>query len=308
MIVSASRRTDIPALYADWFCNRLKEGFVLIPNPRNPQRLGRVELSPRNVDCIVFWTKNPAPMFGRLKEIERLGYPFIVQFTLTAYDATIERGLPPKKAIIESFIELAGRIGPDRVVWRYDPILVDHRFSAEWHTRQFASLCERLASHTHRCIVSFVDPYKSLAGQFRSVEQEEMFEVAQALSHTARQYGLGLTTCAEEVDLSPYGVEHGACVDARHIEQILGSRLHIKADANQRPMCLCAEAVDVGAYDTCTHGCAYCYAVSSPKALARNRAAHDPVAPMLTGFPTGAEMVTDRTRGSHKILQRSLFE
>ncbi len=307
MIVTASRRTDIPAFYSAWFLNRLKAGHVLVPNPRNPQRLGRVELSPRIVDCIVFWSKNPAPMFERLGEIESLGYPFIVHFTLTPYGRDIESGLPPKNTLLETFIELARRIGPQRVVWRYDPIIVDGRFSAAWHTERFDALCGVLHPHAHRCMVSFVDPYKSIAGSFRAVIREEMRAVAAGLSRVAGGYGIALSTCAEEADLDEFGIGHGACVDKKHIEQVIGARLDVKTDMNQREMCLCAEAVDVGAYNTCPHGCRYCYAVSSPGAAARGLAAHDPSAPMLTGRPTGAEIVTDRTKGSHKAVQLYLL-
>lgn len=278
-----------------------------MPNPRNRQRLGRVELSPQLVDCIVFWTKNPAPMFNTLATIEKLGYPFIFQFTLTPYDNTIERGLPPKKKVVETFVELAARIGPERVVWRYDPIVVDHRFSVAWHKERFSELCEALHGSTHRCILSFVDPYKSIASAFRGMSPEEMRAVSAALSQVASHYKLSLSTCAEEVDLDDFGIAHGACVDKAHIEQVIGSRLDIKTDANQRELCLCSEAVDIGAYDTCPHGCAYCYAVSSQKVVARNCAAHDPTAPMLTGYPAGTEIITDRTKNSHKITQLLLL-
>ena len=125
MIISASRRTDIPALYSTWLMNRLQEGFLLVPNPRSPQRLGRVELSTDKVDCIVFWTKNPKPMFDKLEKLDALGYPFYFQFTLTPYDQGIECGLPPKAELRESFVELSQRIGPERLVWRYDPVFLD---------------------------------------------------------------------------------------------------------------------------------------------------------------------------------------
>ena len=250
MIVTASRRTDIPAFYADWFLNRLKAGYALMPNPRNPQRLGRVELSPRIVDCIVFWSKNPAPMFEQFREIENLGYPFIVHFTLTPYGNAIERGLPPKKTLLETFADLAKRIGPQRVVWRYDPIIVDERFSIAWHAERFAALCGILHPYAHRCVVSFVDPYKRIAKFFRAAAHEEMRAVAAELSRVAGEYGIALSTCAEAIDLEEFGIGRGACVDTPHIEQVIGARLALKTDANQRKACLCAEAVDVGAYDT----------------------------------------------------------
>lgn len=307
MIVTASRRTDIPAFYSEWFVNRLKEGYALVPNPRNPQRVGRVELSPKIVDCVVFWTKNPFPMFGRLKEIEQRGYPFITHFTLTPYDGAVECGLPPKAKLLDTLIELADRTSPDRVVWRYDPVIVDGRFSVDWHLERFARMCERLSTHVHRCIVSFVEPYKSIEKDFRAMTHKEMTDIAIGFSQVAQIHNIGLSTCAEEVDLSEYGISNGACVGKKHIEQVIGSRLEVAIDANQREACLCAAAVDVGAYDTCPHGCAYCYAVSSRKTALRRMAAHNPTAPMITGHPTGTEIVTNRTTKSHKVKQLYLF-
>lgn len=307
MIITASRRTDIPAFYSEWFVNRLKAGYVLVPNPRNPERMGRVELSPKIVDCIVFWTKNPAPMFGRLKDIERLGYPFITHFTLTPYDGTVERGLPPKEKLLATLMELAKRTSPSHIVWRYDPVIVNAKFSVDWHLERFTRLCERLGPHVHRCILSFVDPYKSIEKYFRAMTPEEMTGIAAGFSRIAQSHGISLSTCAEEIALEEYGIPHGACVDKKHLEQITGSRLEVKTDANQRAACLCAEAVDVGAYDTCPHGCTYCYAVSSRATAARHLSGHDPAAPMLTGYPTGAEIVTDRTTKSHKVDQLYLF-
>lgn len=306
MIITASRRTDIPAFYSEWFMNRLKEGYAVVPNPRNSDRLGRVNLSPKIVDCIAFWTKNPAPMFGRLKAIEQSGYPFITHFTLTPYDGTVECGLPPKAKLLDTLLALADRTSPARVVWRYDPVIVNPTFPVDWHLERFTQMCARLGAHVHRCIMSFVDPYKGKT-YFRAMTCEEMTSIAAGFSQIAQQYGISLSTCAEEIDLAAYGIPHGACLEKTHIEQIIGSRLEIKKDANQRNACLCAEAVDIGAYDTCPHGCMYCYAVSSQKTAARRLAAHNPAAPMITGYPTGAEIITDRTTKSHKVKQFYLF-
>jgi len=170
MIISASRRTDIPALYSNWFINRLKEGYALIPNPRNSDRLGRVELSPDKVDCIAFWTKNPIPLLDKLGQIDNMGYRYYVQFTLTPYDNAMERNLPPKSNLIQAFIELSKRTSVQRAVWRYDPILIDDRHPVEWHVEQFSKMCETLSTYTERCIISFIDPYKSIGDKFRAYQ------------------------------------------------------------------------------------------------------------------------------------------
>lgn len=308
MIISASRRTDIPAFYSEWLLNRLKEGYALIPNPRNPNRLGRVSLAPENVDCIAFWTKNPIAMLDKLWQLDSMGYSYYIQFTLTPYDKTIETNLPPKRELLRTFTQMSKRIGAKRSVWRYDPIIVDVKHGVGWHTGRFAEMCEILQTHTERCFLSFVDQYKSLHNKFRALTKDEMAGIASGFSEVAGKYNIALYTCAEGIDLSRYGIRHGACVDRGLIERIIGRPITAKNDANQRVACCCIESVDIGAYDTCPHGCAYCYATSSPKTVSRRAAAHDPHAPMLTGYPRGDEIITDRTAPSQIINQLSLFQ
>lgn len=308
MIISASRRTDIPAYYAEWFINRLKEGYALIPNPRNPNRLGRVNLSPENVDCIAFWTKNPTAMLDKLWQLDSMGYSYYIQFTLTPYDKTIETNLPPKTDLLRAFLEMSKQIGTRRSVWRYDPVIVDIKHGVDWHIKHFAEMCESLHTHTERCVLSFVDPYKSLNNKYRILTHDEMIGIASGFSKIANKYGIALYTCAEEIDLSQYGIKHSACVEQRLIEKIIGSRITAKKDTNQRTACCCIESVDIGAYDTCPHGCTYCYASSSQKNVLRRMAAHDPQAPMLTGYPRGDEIITDRTTPSQIINQLNMFQ
>ena len=143
MIVSASRRTDIPNYYSDWFFNRLKAGYALVKNPMNAAQIRRVELSPEAVDCFVFWTKNPAPMLPRLEELR--DYAFYFQFTLTGYGRDIEPGIPHKREVmLDVFRQLAGRVGKERVIWRYDPILITDRYTPEYHVRTFGEIAAAL--------------------------------------------------------------------------------------------------------------------------------------------------------------------
>ena len=308
MIVSASRRTDIPALYSDWLMNRLDEGFVLIPNPRNPNRLSRVALSPETVDCFVFWTKNPAPMLDRLDRFDAFGFPYYFQFTLTPYGRDIEPGLPDQNELIRTFSELSDRIGPERVIWRYDPVFIDETHTVSWHIEQFERMCEALHAKTRRCIISFIDIYQNSRKRFRSMTDSEIHQIAAAFSETAGRYGLPLYTCAEKIDLSEYGIAHGACIEREMIEKIIDCPVDVKKDPNQRDACRCIESVDIGTYDTCAHGCVYCYATGSPKNVMNRACAHDPNSPMLTGHPRGDEIVTDRLMKSVRRGQISMFE
>jgi len=285
----------------------LEAGFVMIPNPRAANRIGRVELSPDNVDCIVFWTKNPIPMLNKLSQIRAMRYEFYFQFTLTPYGKTIERNLPPKIELIGAFAGLTQRLGIDRVMWRYDPILLNDVHTIQWHCKCFQELCQELHPFTRRCVFSFIEPYKKIAGRFQEIQQKEKIAIASEFSKIAKKYNLALFACVEETDLMEYGIGRSSCIDQGLIEQIFGCGIRAKKDTGQRPACTCIESVDIGVYDTCANGCTYCYATTSPATALRRFHKHISDSPMLAGYPTGGEIVTDRTSKSHKANQLRLF-
>ena len=169
MIVSASRRTDIPAFYSRWFFNRLREGYVLVRNPAAPRRISRISLGPEDVDGIVFWTKNPAPMLDKLDLLREYAYYF--QFTLTPYGREVESGLPSKnQVILPAFQRLADKVGPERVIWRYDPIFLSRTYTLDHHLRTFEKMARRLAPFTNKCIISFLDYYHDTARKMADLE------------------------------------------------------------------------------------------------------------------------------------------
>ena len=301
MIISASRRTDIPAFYSDWFMNRLKEGYVLVPNPRNPKHLGRVNLSPDSVNCIVFWTKNPLPMLDKLDTFSALGFPYYIQFSLTPYDNTIEANLPPKTELLQTFANMSEKISPLRSVWRYDPIIIDSAHSVSWHIEHFGEMCKKLHNYTNRCIFSFIDSYTGK--KFDEVQQSDMHLIAAAFSKITKQHNITLYTCAEEINLSSYGIEHSSCIDKSLIQQIVDYPMKTKKDANQRKACHCIESIDIGVYNSCLHGCIYCYGTSSLALAAKQADHHHSDSPMLIGYPKGDETITDRTTTSQKSNQ-----
>jgi hypothetical protein len=312
MIISASRRTDIPAFYSQWFMNRLQAGFVYVQNPYNANRLAKVKLAPDVVDCIVFWTKNPQAMLGQLDRIDALGYRYYFQFTLTPYNKTIETFLPDKSEIIETFKRLSNRIGTSRVIWRYDPILINKELSFDYHLSMFHQMCETLADYTEQCIFSFVNLYgkiqKQLLGLGVSVlKNTEMHTLARGFADIAKGHKLKLATCSETIDLSIYGITQASCISQALIEQIIGCPLSVKKDNNQRLSCGCIESVDIGAYDSCSHGCTYCYARRNEALVNKNIEKHDSKSPLLIGYPRGDEKVTDRVGKSFKAAQTVLF-
>lgn len=304
MILSASRRTDIPAFYSEWFINRLREGFVLVPNPYNAKQLHRVMLSPDIIDCIVFWTKDATPIIDKLSRIEELGYKdYYFEFTITAYDESMERQLRPKKEVIDTFRTLSDRIGPRRVDWRFDPIILNNQITEELILTRFEEMCKVLATYTTKCIISFVDIYKHMSPDLKDLSDEKKEYMAKYLSEIASSYNLCLYACSEEKDFSFFGINHSACIDKEKIENIIGYQLLTRKDAGQRKACDCVESVDIGVYNTCNNGCVYCYATKSQKLSERNRLLHNPHSPMLIGAPNGDEIVIPKIGRSFKNYQ-----
>ena len=286
MIISSSRRTDIPAFYSDWFFNRIENGFVMVRNPMNSEQIFQISLDPSVVDCIVFWTKDPAPMIPRLDLLDKFAYYF--QFTLNPYDKKIEPGLAEKNKLIKTFLKLAGKIGSDRVIWRYDPIFINDRIDVAFHEKHFAAIAEKLAGSAKKCVISFADRYRKTEKNFellgiRDMSGEVMIEIAVKLSSIAARYGMSVETCAEEIDLLAFGIGHSRCVDPVLIRKLAGSRISAAKDRNQRDACGCVASVDIGVYDTCPNGCRYCYANSGEEAVRKNFAAYDPKSPILCG-------------------------
>ncbi len=265
MILSASRRTDLPAFFPEWFMECIRKGYAEVRNPFRPAQISRLILTPEKIDCIVFWSKNPAPLFPFLTELDHRGFHYYFQFTLTPYGTEIEPGVPEKKTVISDFIRLSERIGREKVIWRYDPILFSKSFSQNYHSDRFRCLAERLAPHTERCIVSFADFYRKALPALvrcgcRDPEDSIKLEIAGMLQKTAEKLGLRLYACAENLDFRPLGIEPSACIDAELIRRITGRCQTFHRDRNQRPECGCAESRDIGEYHTCRHGCLYCYA------------------------------------------------
>lgn len=307
MIISASRRTDIPSYYGKWFVNRLLDGYVLIQNPYNTFRLSRLQLSPDTTDCIVFWTKNPAPMFEELKTISELGYNYYFQYTITPYGKAWESNLPSIEKRIDSLYLLSDRIGKQRIVWRYDPIILNDVFSIQYHVEHFAFLCEKIHSSIDECIISFVDNYNHLHNVIHVMSNEQMQIVGKSFSEIAKDYHLKLSTCSEKIDLEQYGIKRASCVDKKRIERIIGCSINSKKDTGQRPECGCIESVDIGSYGTCLNGCKYCYATKSQRTAQNHFIQHSPTSPMLIGWPTDSMIITERKARSSKVSQISLF-
>lgn len=294
MIVSASRRTDLPALYAPWLLNRARAGWCAVPNPFNAHQVARVSLRPERVDALVFWTRWPAPLTPRLGELEALGLGRSI-FLVTLLDSprVLEPRQIPLRKRLEAFAELSARIGPERVIWRYDPIVLADVMPVEWHVERFARLARALRHKTRRCIVSFLDRYRKIEPRLRRLRAQGLTieeraagrapELLPRLAEIARENGMTLRTCAQTEDWTDLGAAPGACVDAALLNDLFGLNLSGERDPHQRGHCRCAPSRDIGMYDACTFGCAYCYATTDFARSRANRAAHDPESPSLLG-------------------------
>ncbi|MDO8608487.1 MAG: DUF1848 domain-containing protein [Phaeospirillum sp.] len=297
MIVSASYRTDIPAFYGQWFLNRFRAGWARVVNPYGRQ----VSVVPlrAGVDGFVFWTRNVGPFTEALAEIRRAGLPFVVQYTVTGYPRLLEASVIEAGRSIALIRDLAAIHGPRSVVWRYDPILIGSVTQPEWHEANFTALAGRLAGAVDEVVVSFATLYRkserNLAAAARGLgvtwtdpPAETRRDLVRRLAVAAAEHGMALTVCSQPETLTA-GAKPARCVDARRLEAVAagwGAPRAVKARLKgNRPGCLCFESRDIGAYDTCPHGCVYCYAVNARGLAKRRLADHDPQSEFLVPPP-----------------------
>lgn len=288
-IISASRRTDIPAFFPEWFMERVREGFFQRINPFNYRQVKQVSLKPDDVEAIVFWTKNPAPLFRFLPELDQSGIRYYFQFTLNPYDRLLEPHLPPLAERIETFHALAEMVGARRVIWRYDPIILSSVTPISYHQKQFAGIAAKLSGATELVIFSFLDFYRKTSKRVKTIERihginffdirgeeynTERRQLLADLRRSAAASGISIRSCAEAEDLEETGIEHGRCIDGNLLQELFGSSGKFKKDKYQRKECGCVESIDMGIYNTCPHHCAYCYANAGPQTIAANLKKH----------------------------------
>lgn len=281
---------------------RLRSGYCLVPNPWNHKQISRVSLAVNDVDAIVFWSKNPAPLIPYVPEIDRLGFQYYFLFTINDYPDDIEHHLPPVTERIGTFCELSSEIGKGRMVWRYDPVIVSRRFDAGFHMRTFENLARQLSGATARVIISIADFYARTERRLSDVEAAtgdrfardpfalpEFGRMIESMAASAAASGMSIQSCAEDNRLEALGIKPGKCIDDVLLMSILNHRVSARRDTGQRQKCLCIESRDIGVNNTCVHGCEYCYATSSRARAERNYESHDPGAPMLYSCPERLE-------------------
>ncbi|MGN0658290.1 MAG: DUF1848 domain-containing protein [Emergencia sp.] len=284
MILNTGNRTDIPAFYNRWFYNRIREGSVLVRNPYNPQQVTRYLLDPELVDCITFCTKNPAPMLADIRMLDPFRQFWAV--TITPYGRDIEPFVPEAGRVMDSLCRLSERLGARCISWRYDPVFLTEKYDVDFHIRSFEKMAAQLSGYAESCVISFLDLYDKTKRNFpegKTVPEKERLELGRAFAETARRYDMILRPCCEGEELSAFGADCGGCQSKAVLERAIGLPLDVPESAKTREGCQCVLGSDIGAYNTCGHGCLYCYANYDSSTVSSSRRQHDPFSPFLVG-------------------------
>lgn len=301
MIINTGSRTDIPAYYSEWFYNRIKEGYVLVRNPYYPTQILRYRLTPDVVDAICFCTKNPEPMLSRMEEIKAFRQVWYV--TITPYGTELEPHVPKKETVMDSLCRLSDIVGNQAVIWRYDPIFITDTYSVDVHIRSFEQMAKYVSGSVNTCVISFIDLYEKTKRNFpegKEVSQKEGIQIGKAFAEIGKTYGIQIRSCCEGTYLEPYGVNVTGCMTQSVIEHAIGCNLDIpKGRKPARQSCNCLLGNDIGAYNTCGHGCLYCYANYDRKTVAENMRLHNPNSPLLIGNLLPDDVIKDAKQESY---------
>lgn len=302
MIINTGQRTDIPAFYSRWFINRIREGYVLVRNPYYPTIVTKFLLNPDVVDVIGFCTKNPRPMFEYLDELKDYGQFWYV--SITAFDRDLEPNVPPIDQVIEDFKYLSNKVGSHAVAWRYTPIIVNEKYTAERHIKTFEYIASKLEGYTSLVAFGFVDIYDKLAKnhpEIKDTSDENKIIIANALKEIAKKHHMDLRLCSKEKWLKEYDIDINGCMRVEDYEASIKTKLDIKQKKQARSgYCACYLSNDIGAYNSCPHLCTYCYANGNKELILRNYKNHDDNSPLLIGKLNSQDKVKEAKQESYK--------
>ncbi len=284
-IISASRRTDIPAFYSDWFATRLREGFASVLHPYT-KKWFPVSLKQDDVGAIVFWSKNYSPLLPKLEQIEKTTPNLFFHFTITA-NRGLEFRTPDYRDAIQDYCFLSRRYSPDNIMWRFDPICITNKLPFEVYEERFIACAELLKGRARTCTISFANPYRKVLANmkkytyhtFIDLPGEQKRALANRLATIAERFAIQLYACCNDILLSD-NVHKASCIDGRRLSLLFGTALDAKPSGTRKE-CACTKSIDIGAYDTCGHGCVYCYANTDQEKARRAPASIDPAGPAL---------------------------
>jgi DNA repair photolyase len=308
MIINTGCRTDIPAYFSEWFFNRIKEGYVYVRNPYYQGQVTKYKLTPEVVDCLAFCTKNPAPMLPRIHELDAFRQFWFV--TITPYGREIEPHVPTKENVIEDFKKLSDITGIEKMGWRYDPIFITSKYTLEKHIEDFEKMASELTGYTHNCVISFIDLYEKTKRNFpevKEVTREERAIIGKEFVRIGKKYNIMIKTCVEGQELSNYGVDCSGCMTKPVIEKAIGHTLKVPQKKSTRDGCNCLLGNDIGMYNTCGHGCVYCYANYNQQTVRDNIKKHNSNSPFLIGGNIDGDVVKEARQESFIDNQMTLF-
>ena len=293
MVLNVSGRTDIVAFYSDWFIERYKEGYIDVRNPFYPKLISRIYF--KNVDLILFCTKNPIPILDKLKYIDK---PILFHVTLTPYKKDIEPNVLPKGIIIEAIKKLSKVIGIDNLTIRYDPIFISEKYNLDYHIKAFDKLCSLLNGYVNKIIVSFIDDYKNVRKNetilnFREFTEKDYEIIGKNFSRIAKENSMTVQTCFENRNLVEYGFIKGECLSHELAYKLTGKK-YKTWKARKGANCNCVEMVDIGVYNSCKHFCKYCYANYDEKQVNNNFNSHFKDSSLLVGRIEKDDLIKER--------------
>lgn len=294
MIVNVGGRTDIVNYYSDWLMNRIKEGYAYSRNPLFTNNVSKISLKPQDVDCFMFCSKNYKPMLSYMKKLNET-YRIICHYTITAYGKDVEPNVPSIEESIRTLIELSKIVGKEKVLWRYDPILLIKQYTIQKHIETFDYMAKHITPYVQRCIFSFVEMYKKLEYNMPEIipmTEKEKKEIASQLGKIAQKYGLYIQTCGTDENYEQYGIHLSGCTTAEILEKANRVKYKKKRAKGMRKGCHCLPSRDIGAYDTCLNGCKYCYANKRPELARENIKWHDKNSPILLGTLKKTDKIT----------------
>jgi DNA repair photolyase len=302
MILNTGLRTDIPGFFSEWFYNRIDEGFVYVRNPYAKNQIYSYKLDPALIDCIIFCTKNPKPMFENLEKIDKFNQYWHI--TITPYEKEIEPNVPPVDEVLESFKYLSKRLGKENVTLRYDPIFINEKYTLEKHIESFEYMINSLSGYTTEAIISFIDLYEKTKRNFpqaREVTKDERLKIGKEFARIGNENNIRIKTCVEGTELDKFGIDSSGCMTKEVIERAINKNLNIPKQKARNGECYCLLNNDIGEYNTCNHGCLYCYANSNKKLVKRNLKLHDPKSPILIGKIKEDDIIKEMSQKSHII-------
>ncbi len=293
-VSSVSRRTDVPAFYSEWFMNRIRDGYVRYVNPFSG-KIHKASLRPEDVAAFVLWSKNYSPLLPHLDELDTRGYRMLFHFTINGLPRELEPLVPNASDMVEVAKTLSQRYTQDAVLWRYDPVLISSITDQHYHLHRFRELCTALEGMVKRCYFSFAVFHRKVHRNASALRREsgiallnlpitERITLAGQMAAIASERGIQMFTCCGDY-LAGGMIEKAHCTDGDLLRSLYPERVRRFAEVPTRDGCGCCECTDIGAYDTCPHGCVYCYANSDVTTAMRNYQIHDPLTDMLADGP-----------------------